>query len=455
MRKPWNYLLIFFLSIGYLHTSAQKSEVNLYQIYNTALEKYPGVNERMAAIAAAQLDQKLIKSKQLPQAKLQLQNSVGTLESSSGAFFPLPGMFNINGNTDAHDIKTSFNTYGSVVADWEIFSFGKLNAEHEASDLRVQEAVSDLSIYELDLQSLMSRLYLKVLYNDVRLKWSQDNVSRISEIYKVSKVLAAAGLTPGADTALAASSYYQLLSEEDLLRGKLQASKHQLNEFLSVDLDQKDFSSHRFLTARSYKLATQNQRKHPYLDKLAHQIEYQNLQQKVAERSMLPSVSLLAGLSSRGFSHRRNDGGSGWANSFDNQASNYLVGVGLTWNITGLYDKTLEKRRSAELGKMAQSSLQQQELRIEAGVRSASSRISEQIKQVAKTKLGVEKAEQAYLLYRTRYENGLINLTDLLQIQLLLQLAEEKQIEAFRGLWEQVIIHSELRADFGNLFEIF
>ncbi|WP_118196461.1 TolC family protein [Albibacterium indicum] len=454
MRKPWNYLLILFLIISFLHTFAQKTEVKLYQVYNTALERYPGVNERVAAIHAAQLDQKLIKSKQLPQAKLQLQNSFGTLESSSGAFFPLPGMFNINGSTDSDDINTSFNMYGSVLADWEIFSFGKLNAEHQASNLKVQEAVSDLSIYELDLQSLISRLYLKILYNDVRLKWSQDNVSRINEIYKVSKVLAAAGLTPGADTALASSSYYQLLSEEDLLRGKLQASKHQLNEFLSVDLNQKDFSSHRFLTARPHKLATQNQRKHPYLDKLAHQIEYQNLQQKLAERSMLPSVSLLAGLSSRGFSHRRNDGG-GWANSFDNQASNYLVGVGLTWNITGLYDKNLEKRRAAELGKMAQSSYQQQELRIDAGVRSASSQISEQIKQVAKTKLGVEKAEQAYLLYRTRYENGLINLTELLQIQLLLQLAEEKQIEAFRGLWEQVIIHSELKADFSNLFEIF
>lgn len=445
---------ILLLSIGFIHTFAQKPDVNLYQVYNTALEKYPGVDERVAAINAAQMDQKLIKSKQLPQAKLQLQNSFGTLESSSGAFFPLPGMFNING-TDADDVTTSFNMYGSVLADWEIFSFGKLNAEHQASSLKVQEAVSDLSVYELDLQSLITRLYLKILYNDVRLKWSQDNVSRINEIYKVSKVLAAAGLTPGADTALASSSYYQLLSEEDLLRGKLQASKHQLNEFISLDLGQTDFLSDRFLTAKRYNHAAQNQRKHPYLDKLTHQIEYQNLQQKVATRSMMPSVSLLAGLSSRGFSHSQNGEGGGWANSFDSPATNYLVGLGLSWNITGIYDKGLEKRRSAELGRMAQSSYQQQELRIDAGVRSTSSQISEQIKQVAKTRLGVEKAEEAYLLYRTRYENGLINLTELLQIQLLLQLAEEKQIEAFKGLWEQVIIHSELKADFSNLFKIF
>lgn len=454
MRNPWNYVLMLFLSVIYLHTSAQKTEFNLYHFYNIALEKYPGVNEKIGAIKAAQLDQQLVKSRQLPQTKIQFQNSFGTLRSASGAFFPLPGMFNINGSTDADNINTSFNTYGSLVADWEIFSFGKLKAKYQASSLKVREAVIDLSIYELDLQSLISRLYLKILYNDVRLKWSKDNVSRISDIYKISKVLATAGLTPGADTALASSAYYQLLSEEDLLRGKLNSSKHQLNEFLSVDLDQTDFLSDRFLLAMPSSQAASNQSKHPYLGKFALQFDYQNTQQKIAARSMLPSISLMAGLSTRGFSHGQNGTG-GWANGFDNQTSNYLVGIGLSWNITGIYDKKLEKRRSAEFGRMAESTYQQQELKIDAGIRSTDSQISEQIKQVANVKLAVMKAEEAYLLYRTRYENGLIDLIELLQIQLLLQQAEERQLEAFKGFWEQIIIQSELKADFSNLFEKF
>lgn len=453
MRKPWDYLLMLFFSTSFLQTFAQQSEFNLQQAYITALEKYPGVTEKIGAIHAAQLDQKLIKSKQLPQARLQLQNSYGTLESTSGAFFPLPGIFNINGGATANN--TSFNTYGSILADWEVFSFGKLNAENEALGLKVEEAVSDLSVYQLNLQSVISRLYLKVLYNDVRLKWSRDNVSRIQEIYKISKVMAAAGLTPGADTALASSSHYQLLSEEDLLRGRLQGSKHQLNEFLSVDFEQEQFPSGRFLDAAQYDLASRSHSRHPYLEKISHQIEYQRTLQKVAERSMFPSVSLLGGFSTRGFGQRQDDGSNGWANSFKDHATNYLVGVGLTWNITGMHDKNLEKKRTVERRKMAESSYRQQELKIEAGVRSAGSQIAEQIKQVAKTKLAVGKAEEAYLLYRTRYESGLINLTELLQIQLLLQQAEEKQIEAFKGFWEQVIIQSELQADFSNLFEIF
>ena len=455
MRKRWNYLLMLFLSVSFLETFAQQTEFNLQEAYKTALEKYPGVTEKVGAIQAAQLDQKLIKSKQLPQTKLQLQNSFGTLESSSGAFFPLPGIFNINGSTNAGEINTSFNMYGSVLADWEIFSFGKLSAEHEASGLKVEEAVSDLSVYQLDLQSLISRLYLKILYNRVRLKWSQDNVSRIQKIYKISTVMASAGLTPGADTALASSSYYQLLSEEDLQRGRLHASKHQLNEFLSVNLELSEFLSDRFLSAAPYDFVSPVQGKHPYLEKLSHQAEYQRTLQKVAERSMLPSLSLLGGLSSRGFGHRQEGRSNGWVNSFTNQATNYLVGLGITWNLTGIYNKNLEKKRTVERRKMAESGYQQQELKIEAGIRATGSLIAEQIKQVAKTKLAVSKAEEAYLLYSTRYENGLINLTELLQIQLLLQQAEEKQIEAFKGLWEQVIIQSELKADFSNLFEIF
>lgn len=267
--------------------------------------------------------------------------------------------------------------------------------------------------------------------------------------------MAAAGLTPGADTALASSSYYQLLSEEDLLRGRLHGSKHQLNEFLSIDLEEAEFLSDRFLDAARYNLASQPRGIHPYLEKVSHQIEYQRTLQKVAERSMLPSLSLLGGLSTRGFGQRRDGQTNGWANSFKDHATNYLVGVGLTWNLTGIHDRNLEKKRSVERRKMAEASYRQQELTMEAGVRSATSQIAEQIKQVAKTKLAVSKAEEAYRLYRTRYESGLINLTELLQIQLLLQQAEEKQVEAFKGLWEQVIIQSELQADFSNLFEIF
>lgn len=447
--------MVLLLSVLILPTSAQKKEFNLPHFYRIALEKYPGVHEKISAIQAAQLDQKLVKSKQIPQTKLQLQNSFGTLNSSSGAFFPVPGMFTINGGPSENKSNKSFNSYGSFVADWQIFSFGKLNAEHQASNLKVREAVLDLSIYELDLQSLLSRLYLNVLYNDVRLKWSQENVSRTLEIHKIANGLAKAGLAPGADTALSSSAYHQLLSEEDLLRGKLASSIHQLNEFLSLELQGIEWFSNRFLEGFPSFLAPLKKGENPYLYKLANQVDYHDSQQKIAAKSRLPSFSLLAGFSSRGFSHDSKGGGGNWARSFNNQTTNYLVGIGLTWNLTGIYDKGLEKRRSAEFGKRAAANYQKQELKIAAGIRSAEAQIAEQIKQVSHVNMAVNKAEEAYFLYRTRYENGLINLTELLQIQWLLQQAEEKKMEAFKGLWEQVIIRSEYSSDFNTLFEHF
>ncbi len=455
MKNHWNYLLIFLFSISISTASAQKHNLYLLKTYKAALERYPGIDEKTAEIQVAKFQSKFIKSKQLPQARFQLQNSFGTLESSSGAFFPLPGMFNINGAGDTENVNNSFNIYGSVLADWEIFSFGKLSNEYKASGLKILEAQSDLSIYELNLKSIISRLFLKILYDDLKLKWSQSNAFRVNEIFKISKVLASAGLKPGADTSLASSSYFQLLADEDLLRGRLESSKHQLNEFTAFDFSEMNTESNNFLNVGVFKIADGAYNNHPYLGKISHQIEYQNTLKEATQRAILPSLSLLAGYSLRGSSAGGDLMKSNWPNGFNNGSANYLIGVGITWNLTGIYGKSLKRKEIEQQGKIAESNYKQQELELNAGILSAHSQISAQVKQVSKTKIGVEKANEAYLLYRTRYENGLINLTDLLQIQFLLQQAEEKQIEAYKGLWEQVIIQSELTADFSNLFEIF
>jgi len=455
MTNHWNYLLTFLFSISISTASAQKQKLSLQKTYEAALKRYPGTDEKIAQIQLAKFQSKFIKSKQLPQANLQLQNSFGSIEGSTGGFFPLPGMFNINGASTTDETSASFNTYGSVVADWEIFSFGKLSKEYKASDIKTREAQSDFSIYQLNLKSIVSRLFLKVLYDDIKLKWSQSNGLRVNEILKISKVLASAGLKPGADTALASSSYFQLLADEDLLRGRFESSKHQLNEFTVSGASEQNPESDNFLNAGLLKIAIGKYNNHPHLEKISHQIEYQNTLKEATQRSVLPSLSLLAGLSSRGSSAGDNWMKSRWANGFNNGSTNYLIGLGITWNLTGIYDKSLKKKEIEQQGKIAESDYRQRELKLNAGILSTHSRISEQVKQVSKTKSGVEKANEAYLLYRTRYENGLINLTELLQIQFLLQQAEEKQIEAYKGLWEQVIIQSELTADFSNLFEIF
>ena len=170
-------------------------------------------------------------------------------------------------------------------------------------------------------------------------------------------------------------------------------------------------------------------------------------------RKQLPSISLLAGLSARGTGINR-DGrvDQDFASGFDNSSRNYLIGLGLSWNLTGLYTGSLERKRAQKQVDAAQSQYQLQKLQMNTALQAISSRISAQVKQVAKTKAALKKTLNAYDLYLSRYEAGLINLTELLQIQALLQQVEKSDIEGYQELWSQLNTRAELSGDYSYLF---
>lgn len=456
IMKHSSYLLAALLMINTPKVFAQNQNLTLRQSYESAIEKYPGVAVKEAEIKHAKYQAKRIKSNRLPQTSLQIQNTYGTFESSSGAFFPLPGMFNVNGNNTSQT-ATTFNAYGSLVSEWEFFSFGKFNNENKAAALKVKEAESDLSLYQLSLKSTVSRLFFNVIYNEVKLEWAERSAERANEILNLSIGLANAGLKPGADTSLASSSFLQIQSDQNLWRGRFKASKFQLHEFTGLNTQEAPLLSNQFLNlhlrySSSHLSTTDN---HPTLIKINDQIDYQNALHKAKQSSIFPSLSLLGGVSGRGSGANSEAVSTKWLDGYSNGKTNYLVGLGLRWNITGILDTKIEQKKIQQNRNIAQLHYQQQELNLNASIQATKAQLNEQEKQIKKTQKGVEKADEAYKLYRTRYESGLINLTDLLQIQLLLQQAEDKHIDAFRSFWEQVIVQAETSGDFTLLFDIF
>ena len=79
-------------------------------------------------------------------------------------------------------------------------------------------------------------------------------------------------------------------------------------------------------------------------------------------------------------------------------------------------------------------------------------KIIQQNQQLIKTRLAVKQSQDAYAMYLARYKSGLITLSELLQLRLLLEHAENSHIEASRDYWIQLANEAELTADFDFLF---
>lgn len=433
----------------------QQQDYTLGSLWSKVEENYPGVGAKMSAIDAAKYNQRAVKGNMLPQVNAQAQNTYGTYEGSAGGFFPQPGFFNVNGSVPLDGSTTAANTFGSAIVNWELFSFGKLRKQNEAAGALYDKSVSDKDAYVLNLKKILSERYITLLYNNAKLQWTKNNAERLNDIRKITSGLSASGLRPAADSLLASSSYVQAMGEYDKWNGFKNAAYIKLLELYGDDTVNYTASANRFDNPAENSLNKVNtiNPSHPILDALDKQSEYYTLSGEAQKRSSLPSINLLGGYAYRGTGISPNGKVSGaWKDGFRNTTNNFLAGIGITWNLTSLHTNRMKGEqlfKEAESTKLLHS---QYEQAMQADLSASQAKIVQQYQQLQKTKLAVQQSQDAYNMYLARYKSGLITLSELLQIRILLEQAENAHIEASREYWVLLAYEAELTADFDFLF---
>lgn len=445
-------LAFIFVSNSY---AQEQFPFTLGKLWPKVEANYPGILAQTSIIEEAELKERAIRSAAIPQIKAQAQNTFGTVESVSGAFFPQSGLFNVNGvklNTD--NSNTTFNSYLSAVAEWNIYQFGRQNSENKAAELHAEKTVYDREVYILQLKKELAERYINLLNDNARLNWSTKNSQRLDDIRKLTAGLTVAGIKPAADSLLAYASFTQALAYANLWLGNKNASLIKLSELTGEEIIDYKASSTKFIhiSARpniQYSISLA----HPLLKSLEKQRQYLEKNSKAEKKSSLPSIKAMGGYAFR--SSGINDLGlvsNNWQNGFSNKSNNYLVGLGLTWNISSLYSKNLSALSLAKKADYTQHLQKQYEIELQSDISATEAKIKEQYIQLQQTDNAVKQAQNAYNMYLARYKSGLIALTELLQIQSLLEQAELTHIDAANQLWNQIASEAALTANFDFLF---
>lgn len=446
----------FAIAVAFPIYGQQKKENTLGTLWPKVEESYPGIGSKTAEIDAAKFNERAIKSNMLPQIKAQAQNTYGTYEGSAGAFFPQAGFFNVSGSAmPINGSSTAANTFGSATVEWELFSFGKLRKQNQAAGVLYNKSVSEKDAYLLNLKKTLSERYITLLYNNAKLQLAENSSQRLDDIRKITSGLSASGLRPAADSLLTSASYIQALGEQDQWNGFKNASLIKLLELYGGDSVDYSTSASHFDNPADNNL---NQLKainpsHPVLDALDKKSEYYTLSGQAQKRASLPSINLLGGYAYRGTGISPYGAVSGaWNDGFSNTTNNFLAGIGITWNLTSLHTNRLkgeELFKEAEGINLLHSQYQQA---MQADFSASKVKIMQQYKQIQKTKLAVQQSKDAYNMYLARYKSGLITLSELLQIRILSEQAENTHIDASRDYWFLLAYQAELTADFDFLF---
>lgn len=437
------------LSAGYnLHAQ------QLQSLWEEVKTSYPGVKVGEHKVVSAEKNQRAILGERLPQLRTQAQNTYATHEGTSGAFFPQSGLFNVSGSDALPGAEWNPNTYASATFEFEVFSFGKLRNKSKAAQAFTHKTREEQQAYLLNLQKELSARYLSVLFNDSRLESNRRNVERLNNILGITSALARAGLKTSADSLLASSSYNQALGENENLRGKHSAALVKLQELTNKTESNYQNSIASFLDPKSL-VAPKNSpsSSHPFLNSLGNERERLEFLSRSESNSALPSVKILGGYAWRG-TGIGNDGfvSDKWKDGFSNSTTNGLVGIGLTWNISDLYT---QKQKGNSLKEQAESQKHlhaQYEKQWAADLTALQNQMENQFLEVQKTKEAKAQAESAYDMYLARYKSGLMDLSSLLQIQILLEQAEKNHIRASYEYWNLLIAQAELQADFDFVF---
>lgn len=430
---------------------------SLQNLWQKVEHNYPGLQAQTALVTSMANTQNAIRNQALPQLKIQAQNTYGTFEGSNGAFFPQAGFFNVSGTPySLEGSNQAFHTFGSAVIEWEIFAFGKQNQDNKAALAQYNQSLAQKELYAVELKKELSLRHIKNLYANTTYDWISKNVQRLEAIKQISSGLALAGLRPAADSLLAHSSYLQAVGQQIFWIGAKQATHLAVAELVGESLPTID-ANHlaKFLTPALFEKEQMHLLKesdHPALQQFQEETSFFEHRSKSIASAALPSIKLLGGYSIRGTGIQAPSVSNSWNDGFSNSADNYLLGVGLTWNFSSLFTNQYKKRAFHQQAENATQKYKAYQQALHTNIEANHIQLYAQTEQLKQTHQAVEQATQAYDMYMARYQNGLIALSELLQIQHLLEQAEKTHIEATQYYWLQLVTMASFTTHFDFLF---
>lgn len=423
-----------------------QQKYSLEEIWDKTLQQYPSLTANKELIKGQSLKKNLVKQQFLPEINVQAQQSYGSFQNLPGSFFPLAGMYTINGNSKTGSVSVEGSSlYSSAVLQWNVIQFGRLEKKLEVADAAIQLSTESLKQEEWRLLSVATRSYFSVLNNIASLQIATTDVKRLSDLFGLLQSQSNAGLRPGADTLLIKSALLQSKSKIHEHQAALQSSLLQLSSLVGEQLSVNDLDTSIYYRFNQNAIDGGKQfQDHPYLRLMNARINYGEAEQQVIKKEVYPSIGLLAGAGIKG-SGLNNDGttSKSWNAPWTNAGGTYLAGVGLIWNFSSLYQNKT-KRTIAE-HEIASLKAQRDAVKIQLETQYASTIASwkQQQQKLAEAEIALSSSRQAYELYEVRYQSGLISLIELLQLQKNLQDAESYYATALSSYWNELINQSE------------
>ena len=452
----WQIWIILFLQ---LPVAAQHPDkvLTLADAVNMASANYL-IQSKINYVKSSAESVKAAKKDALPDFVLAAQNAYGTLNGVNGLSSGLPGVITLSATSSiSQNLNASFGSLYTANLNLNVFSFGLQRAHVAAAIGQNYQDQADLDQTKFEVQTNVIGLYLNLLTAQRLRIVMEDNLQRINRLRDIILARTKNGLNPGVDSSIANA---ELSTARISLTDAINYEEGQASQLsIAIGVRQQFYILDTSFVVNIPKNipaeSTLNPRLHPAMRFLYSRIRTSDLIADYIHKTSLPKFSFFAVGQERGsgfgssFSSNPKDYSTDFLKGIDPVRSNYLLGIGVTWNITDLTRVKSRVLSQRNLSAAYRDDYNEAETKYIDQSKFADQQISNALVKYREVPLQLKSATDAYNQKKALYENGLTNIVDVTQTLYMLNTAEAASYIACNSVWQALLYKAASVGDIG------
>jgi outer membrane protein, adhesin transport system len=403
--------MLLLLSIAITVNAQQSTPVTLKELLNKVDQKAPTLLTDSAAILIRQAQAAETRSNWLPNLRLNYQADVGTSNNTTGPYFGFGIIPSSSGGIHNSSVTTTLSdNLGIAALDWEVYNFGKYGAENKVASADIKVEQNQFAQSKYDLQAFTISNYLQLLRLQDFLGIQYRNIQRNQEILRSIVSLAKSGVRAGVDTSIAEAELSKARLNYIELNNQLKQVQLQLSAVSGFPYQSivPDSTVEMTLINRpSAYLFPTDTTNHPIINFYRSVYENSLQREDLVKKLYNPKISLEAATWGRGSSVDANGQYNSLSTGYGFQRGNYLVGIGVSYNLFDLRRRQLKLRTQKASTDYSLKKLREQQQLLSISAVQADVEMQTSLDRLKEIPKQLKAANDGYRQNLSLYKNGL------------------------------------------------
>ena len=441
--------------------SSFSQTLSLKEAVETGIANYGLVQAKEKYSRAAQETVKQSRRDYLPNLNLSAQQDYGTVNGQNGPLYGLGGLAVASSGLPLpeQNWNAAFGALYLVNMNWDFFTFGRAKQRINIAKADAERYQKDFEQEQFQHKVKIAGTYLNLLASHRLLISQQKNLSRAEVVQRNAAIRVKNGLLAGVDSTLASAEVSRAKIALNQIKEQVKIQNNELARYMGVDT--KDFViDTTFVTTIPKAVLTQesqDQSLNPILQFYKSRIDLSKNQLSLYKREYYPTFSLFGVYQTRGsgfhadYAANQNSFTKNYWDGVDPVRQNYLLGVGMTWNLTSIARSSKKVSAQKLITQGLEDEYKAMDIQLKTQEDAANARMDYAMQNYTEAPKQVDAAQQAYLQRSTLYNNGLTNLVDVTQALYTLNRAETDRDIIYTNVWQALLMKAAATGDF-NLF---